>query len=157
MLRKRYTAQEQRRKVVRALHAISEFKAERFDRAMDTFIELDINPAKVVALYPANVAGRLSVPPDEWVPLFGGPAPPKPESKPASVDEKQAEEGQELRRPPSPKGSIRASISGLRTGLESIVSSPTKARDDDAASVIGRPKGAPKGTFCVPPGHHERF
>ncbi|TFY59088.1 hypothetical protein EVJ58_g6005 [Rhodofomes roseus] len=127
---------EQRRKVVRALHAVSEFKAERFDRAMDTFIELDINPAKVAALYPPNIAGRLSLSQEEWIPLFGGPAPPKPESKPPSVDEKQdGAEGQEQQRPPSPKGSIRASISGLRTGLENIVS-PTRSRDDDTASVI---------------------
>ena len=130
---------------MRALHAVSEFKAERFDRAMDTFIELDINPAKVVALYPPSIAGRLSVPQDEWIPLFGGPAPPKPASKPTSVDDKQGDEGQEQQpRPPSPKGSIRASISGLKTGLESIVS-PTKSRDDDTASVIGRPKAPPKG------------
>ena len=142
--------QEQRRKVVRALHAVSEFKAERFDRAMDTFIELDINPAKILALYPPNIAGRLSVPQDEWVPLFGGPASAKPENKSPSVDEKHGDaEGQEQQRPPSPKGSIRASISGLRSGLESMVSSPTKSRDDDTASVIGRPRGPPKGTLSA--------
>ncbi|KZT73130.1 hypothetical protein DAEQUDRAFT_722252 [Daedalea quercina L-15889] len=139
---------EQRWKVVRALHAVSEFKAERFDRAMDTFINLDINPAKVLALYPPNIAGRLSVPREEWVPLFGGPVPARLESKTPSVDEKHDEtEVQEQQRPPSPRGSIRASISGLRTGLESIVSSPAKSRDDDTASVIGRPRGPPKDAF----------
>ncbi|KAH9928648.1 vacuolar sorting protein 39 domain 1-domain-containing protein [Fomitopsis serialis] len=138
---------EQRRKVVRALNAVAEFKAERFDRAMDTFIELDINPAKVVALYPPSIAGRLSVPQEEWIPLFGGPVPPKPESKTPSIEQNQdGVEGQEQQRPPSPKGSIRASISGFRTGLENIVS-PTRSRDDDTVSVIGRPKGPPKDAF----------
>lgn len=113
---------------------------------MDTFIELDVNPAKAVALYPSNIAGRLSIPQDEWIPLFGGPAPAKPDSTPtpASIDEKPGQEEQDQPRPPSPKGSIRASISGLRTGLDSIISS-TKPRDDDTASVIGRPRGPPKG------------
>ncbi|EDR08609.1 uncharacterized protein LACBIDRAFT_235177, partial [Laccaria bicolor S238N-H82] len=46
---------------------------------IDTFIELDFNPAKVVALYPDAVAGRLSVPQDGWIPLYGGPAPIDPD------------------------------------------------------------------------------
>jgi Vam6/Vps39-like protein vacuolar protein sorting-associated protein 39 len=50
------------------------FQSGNFDAAIDTFIELDINPAKVVALYPESVAGRLSIPPDGWIPLYGGPA-----------------------------------------------------------------------------------
>lgn len=40
---------------------------------MDQFIELNINPAKVVALYDENVSGRLHVERSEWVQLFGGP------------------------------------------------------------------------------------
>ena len=47
---------------------------------MDTFIELDLNPAKVVALYPEIVAGRLAVPSERWIPLFGGPEPARVDS-----------------------------------------------------------------------------
>ncbi|KAA1467551.1 hypothetical protein DENSPDRAFT_832639 [Dentipellis sp. KUC8613] len=61
--------------LVRTLRAVHEFKIGNFDVAIDTFTELNINPAKVVALYPENIAGRLSVPQERWVPLFGGPAP----------------------------------------------------------------------------------
>jgi len=49
------------------------FRASKFDAAIDEFIELDFNPAKVVALYPESVAGRLSVPQDGWIALYGGP------------------------------------------------------------------------------------
>lgn len=37
-------------------------------------MELNTNPAKVVALFPESVAGRLSRPRSEWISLFGGPA-----------------------------------------------------------------------------------
>ncbi|KAF9468180.1 vacuolar sorting protein 39 domain 1-domain-containing protein [Collybia nuda] len=58
---------------IRALNAVSEFCHSEFDSAIDTFIELDLNPAKVVALYPDSVAGRLSVSHEKWIPLYGGP------------------------------------------------------------------------------------
>ncbi|KAJ6577458.1 hypothetical protein B0H19DRAFT_1120042 [Mycena capillaripes] len=66
---------EQRSTRIRGLNAVSQFRASQFDTAIDTLIALDVNPAKVVALYPEAVAGRLSVPQDSWIPLFGGPAP----------------------------------------------------------------------------------
>lgn len=35
---------------------------------------LDVTPAKVVALFPADqISGRLHVPQEEWVEVFGGP------------------------------------------------------------------------------------
>ncbi|KAJ7180691.1 vacuolar sorting protein 39 domain 2-domain-containing protein [Mycena filopes] len=67
---------EQRVTQIRGLNAVSQFRASQFDTAIDTLIALDVNPAKVVALYPEAVAGRLSVPQDAWIPLFGGPAQP---------------------------------------------------------------------------------
>ncbi|KAJ7650763.1 hypothetical protein FB45DRAFT_25587 [Roridomyces roridus] len=63
---------EQRVTKIRGLNAVAQFRASQFDTALDTFIALDINPAKVVALYPEAVAGRLSVPQEAWIPLFGG-------------------------------------------------------------------------------------
>ena len=55
------SAVQDQRTRIRALDA-AQFRAAKFDAALDTFIELDFNPAKVVALYPESVAGRLSVP-----------------------------------------------------------------------------------------------
>jgi len=54
---------------------VSQFRAAKFDEAIDTFIDLDFNPAKVVALYPESVASRLSVPQESWITLYGGPTP----------------------------------------------------------------------------------
>lgn len=57
---------------IRALHAVSQFKEAKFDEALSTFINLDINPAKVIALYPESISGRLAVPPERWISLYGG-------------------------------------------------------------------------------------
>ncbi|KIJ12775.1 hypothetical protein PAXINDRAFT_181469 [Paxillus involutus ATCC 200175] len=62
-----------KRTLILALNAVSHFRAGRYDAAIDTFLDLDINPAKVIALYPERVAGRLAVRPEQWVSLFEGP------------------------------------------------------------------------------------
>ncbi|KIK62434.1 hypothetical protein GYMLUDRAFT_41874 [Collybiopsis luxurians FD-317 M1] len=64
---------DDRRIQIRALNAVVEFQAGRFDEAINTFAELNINPAKVVALYPEPISGRLSVPPEKWIELYAGP------------------------------------------------------------------------------------
>ncbi|EAU85277.2 rab guanyl-nucleotide exchange factor [Coprinopsis cinerea okayama7 len=71
---------DQRRTRIRALNAVAQFRAGKFDEAIDTFIALDFNPAKVVALYPEAVSGRLAVPQERWIPLYGGPVPVEPSS-----------------------------------------------------------------------------
>ena len=48
------------------------FAQGEYDTAINVFINLDINPAKVVALYPEEIAGRLSVPQSGWIELHGG-------------------------------------------------------------------------------------
>ena len=110
---------------------------------MDAFIELDINPAKVVALYPEKVSGRLHVPPERWIPLFGGP---EPKARPEELEDKVRESGSQERRhslvrTPSPSGSLR-SIKPFRKGtLDSILPSSMSAsliKDDDRASLRGR-------------------
>jgi len=62
-----------KRKVkIQALHAVALFAQGEYDAAINIFINLDINPAKVVALYPEEIAGRLSVPQSGWIELHGG-------------------------------------------------------------------------------------
>lgn len=41
------------------------------EQAINIFLELDVNPAKVVSLYPIEVAGRLAQPQEKWIELFG--------------------------------------------------------------------------------------
>jgi hypothetical protein len=67
--------QDRRQIQIRTLHAVSLFAESQFDDAINTFIELDINPAKVVALYPESIAGRLSIPRKKWFELHGGKPP----------------------------------------------------------------------------------
>ena len=147
--------QERKQKQIRALQAVDNFRNAKYDDAINAFIELDINPAKVVALYPESISGRLSVHQDEWIPLFGGPKPQKTEPPPISPDTSttdvaaQADEqeggAKSVESPPraaTPQGSIRNVL--LKTGLESLVAT---AKDDDAASIrsVRRP---PKPGQC---------
>ncbi|KAF8626612.1 hypothetical protein AX17_006530 [Amanita inopinata Kibby_2008] len=80
---------DQRRKQLRILNAVSQFKSSNYDAAIDTFTELDLNPAKVVALYPESIAGRLAISAEKWIPLFGGPA---PAPAPATLETRPQEE-----------------------------------------------------------------
>ena len=115
---------------------------------MNAFLELNINPAKIVALYPESVSGRLSVPDDGWIHLFGGPAPleegtvDKPgDSEPGDL--KTSESGSEQQesgqppRPPSPQGSIRGL---LRTGLDSVRTVAKKEDELETASIKAKRK-----------------
>ncbi|EPQ27516.1 uncharacterized protein PFL1_05054 [Pseudozyma flocculosa PF-1] len=63
----------ERRALVQGLYGVYLFSQNRFDEAVEIFTELEMNPAKVLALYPPNVAGDLSRSRDEWLPIFGGP------------------------------------------------------------------------------------
>ncbi|KZT19797.1 hypothetical protein NEOLEDRAFT_1245628 [Neolentinus lepideus HHB14362 ss-1] len=136
---------------IRALHAVSQFRAGIYDEAINTFISLEVNPAKVVALYPENVAGRLSVPADEWIPLFGGPRKVQDstssqsdlakdkdtDSDNASTHNKSPGEGLPDRTA-TPVGSIREK---LKTSLDAFM--PSGSKDPETASISSvrrRPK-----------------
>jgi hypothetical protein len=64
--------QSKRRQTVLTLHAVSLFKRKAYDKAIDSFIDLDSNPAKVASLYPPRISGRLFHHPDAREELFGG-------------------------------------------------------------------------------------
>jgi hypothetical protein len=54
---------------------VATFAQGEYDTAINTFINSDINPAKIVALYPEEIAGRLAVPESGWIELHGGSKP----------------------------------------------------------------------------------
>ncbi|PWN93947.1 hypothetical protein FA10DRAFT_248415 [Acaromyces ingoldii] len=62
----------ERRALIVGLYAVSLFVAGKFDEAIEVFIELEANPAKVVALYPSEISGSLAREQDQWFELFGG-------------------------------------------------------------------------------------
>lgn len=135
--------QDERRTRIQAVNAVSQFRAGQYDDAINVFLELDLNPAKVVALYPERVAGRLAVPQTEWIQLFGGPAAPapKPEDATSTKSNDTSKEGSKeklIERSPSPAGSIRLRT---KTAFGSLLPSLTK--DDDAVSISGRKRTKP--------------
>ncbi|TFK62037.1 hypothetical protein BDN72DRAFT_933557 [Pluteus cervinus] len=141
---------DQRTTKVRALLAVSQFKELKFKLAFKTFGELDLNPAKVVALYGENIAGRLSVPQENWVALFGGPVPPSDDS--SSTKSKSSEKEKEKvghARPATElldglatAGSIR---DRLKTGFGALI--PAGGKEDDTSSIVGKPRGGPQSDF----------
>lgn len=146
--------QDERRTQIRALNAVAQFREGKYDDAINTFLELDLNPAKVVALYPKRVAGRLSVPQNEWIPLFGGPANPiaRTEDATSTGSSDASKEGSKeklLERSPSPTGSLRLRS---KTMFGSLL--PSSLKDDDVASLSGRKRPKqPKGDLHFGYGH----
>ncbi|KAH9926823.1 hypothetical protein B0H21DRAFT_138019 [Amylocystis lapponica] len=141
------TDKDSRVRRVRALHAVSQFRVAHFDDAINTFLDLDINPAKVVALYPESLAGRLSVPQDEWIHLFGGTAKPPPASPPGEdVKGERQDASTSAGTPPRAPSPIRAVP---RTVLDNVITATTN--DDDSASIApsvsGRARGKRKDNF----------
>ncbi|KAK0531875.1 Vacuolar morphogenesis protein 6 [Tilletia horrida] len=57
---------------VQSLHGLSLYANAEYDKAIETFIELDTNPAKVLALFPDYISGPLARPRDQWLRVFGG-------------------------------------------------------------------------------------
>jgi hypothetical protein len=112
-----------------------------FDDAISTFIELDLNPAKVVALYPETIAGRLAVPKSGWITLFGGPAAAE-DSASTSSAESAKDTHERLEKPVT---ELPASLSGTLRGKPKTGLLPSRLKDDDAVSISDKPKAASHG------------
>jgi len=125
---------------------------------MKTFTELEINPAKVIALYPESISGRLATSPDRWIELFGGSPPPSPLAEITSETESSSSPAtgstptSAVVRPPSPKGSIagtlRATLVDLVPGL------PSQDQDHEKPGASNTGTGARekvKGQFSLQP------
>ncbi|TDL20794.1 hypothetical protein BD410DRAFT_750406 [Rickenella mellea] len=147
----------ERQEKVRALHAVSQFKQGDYDSAINTFLALDINPAKVVALFPETVSGRLYIPRDRWISLYGGPDPPSPQpptsSATATADAPPpAGESGEVQpggsepashvqeRLVSPVGSMRGR---LMNTIDAIMPLGGKEKEDDTKSISDKHKERP--------------
>lgn len=60
-----------RKAYIETLYAVSLFLSERFDEAIEHFIELDTNPARVIVLYPTYISGPLARERCDWMRVFG--------------------------------------------------------------------------------------
>lgn len=92
------------------------------------------------------MSGRLSVPEEEWIHLFGGPVPevkvdtsPKEDSGESKVPEGEPEQTDPTQpaRPPSPEGSVRGL---LKSGLDSILPSAKKEEEVETVSMKAKRK-----------------
>ncbi|KAJ4480006.1 hypothetical protein J3R30DRAFT_3467312 [Lentinula aciculospora] len=137
-----------RRVQIRALNAISEFQAGHFDNAIDTFTELNVNPAKVVALYPESISGRLSISPEKWIELYGGPKWKDVVESPVGDKEVDHMENEAIKKADHERSmtatsemldnlglSGAGSIRGRFKGLGALMGNASTQKDDDTASL----------------------
>lgn len=117
-----------RQSKIRGLNAVAKFKQGNYDSAIDDFLSLEINPAKVVALFPESISGRLHVAPDNWTQLYGGP-PPKTKEETVADGSTSAQTSRSPRRTPSPSSSVPRAKNVLSAIKQSA------GKDDDAASI----------------------
>jgi len=143
------SSKDKRTSLTKALDAVSQFHAGQFDRALDLFVKLNINPAKVISLYPESISGRLSVPRDQWIQMFGGPASKTPREAISSSSSSSSEHGGDLEEP-VPLGQTVAStgkVGKTKNPLGRIRTSGFK--DSDTASVTSKKEKPRKGPDIV--------
>ncbi|PFH51068.1 hypothetical protein AMATHDRAFT_143451 [Amanita thiersii Skay4041] len=139
---------EQKRQEIRVLNAVAQFRASKYDTAIDIFTELDVNPAKVVALYPESVAGRLSVSAHRWIPLFGGPEPlplPPPQAQDedsSSVSSSHKEDKGKSAPQVETGADAAADTRSLVDRLPGLSSAKMRLLQSDTASIISQRRGS---------------
>ncbi|VDB94289.1 unnamed protein product [Peniophora sp. CBMAI 1063] len=140
---------EQRMTLVKSLEAVARFQAGERASALATFMELNINPARVVALFPESVAGRLSRPRSEWIPLFGGPTPKaaakaSPDAPASNAEEKGGEGDTDESAAEEAAKSILPSASGLMNRFKGPLEAIRPvAKDPETASIASSTKRVP--------------
>jgi len=108
------------------LHALHLYNSHRYSLSIDAFIRLDLSPAKVVALFPETISGKLFVGENGKEELFGG-------RKRIDIErekEKQSESGISER---EEEVETNASSSPMRKG-HSVFGS-VKEEEDDRMSI----------------------
>lgn len=129
--------------LAKALDAVSQFRSGEFDRALDSFVTLNINPAKVISLYPESISGRLFVPRDQWIPMFGGPTP-KAVREDVSSSSSSSQYSDDVEEP-APSGQTVSSTVAKPSKLKSplYATRPFGFKDSETASTTSK-KGKPR-------------
>lgn len=138
---------DRRTSLAMALDAVSQFRSAEFDRALDSFVKLNINPAKVISLYPESISGRLSVPREHWIQMFGGPTPNATRGDGSPSSSSSSEHGGDVEEP-GPSGqtviSNAAKVNKSKSSLDATLSSGLK--DPETSSIISKKGKQRKGT-----------
>ena len=142
---------DRRTGLTKALDAVSQFRAGEFDRALDLFVELNVNPAKVISLYPESISGRLSVPREQWIQMFGGPTPKAPREAISSSSSSSSEHGGDTEEPALSGQTVAftGKVGKLKTPHDGI--RPSGLKDSDTASITSKKLKPRKGPYIVFP------
>ena len=136
---------DRRTSLAKALDAVSQFRSGEFDRALDSFVKLNINPAKVISLYPEPISGRLSVPRERWIQMFGGPTPKATRGDVSSSSSSSSEHGGDVEEP-GPSGQTVTS-NAAKVGKSKNPTRSSSLRDPETASIISKKGKQRKGPF----------
>ncbi|KAF8486196.1 hypothetical protein DFH94DRAFT_623079 [Russula ochroleuca] len=136
---------DRRTSLTKALDAVSQFRTGEFDPALDLFVTLNINPAKVISLYPQSISGRLSVPHEQWIQMFGGPTPKAPREA-TSSSSSSSEHGGDIEEPAlsGQTVALAGKVGKLKTPHDGI---PPGLKDSDTASITSKKVKPRKDTF----------
>lgn len=130
---------QERRVYIESLYAVSLFSKGQYSEAINHFLELDTNPARVIALYPAFISGPLAKERSQWLEMFGA------KKKKAKRSESSAtDQGNDT----SDTMSIRSGKSFAATGLN-IPREQSRLRGlwgRRPQSIVGEPDGFTPGT-----------
>ncbi|GAA5922564.1 hypothetical protein JCM1841_006202 [Sporobolomyces salmonicolor] len=117
------------------IHSLHLFKSCRYPLAIDAFISLNISPARVVALYPVPISGKLFLEPSAHEEIFDG----RPRDKVVAAIVDQEAMGREEK---EQKRAARDDVETSRAGTPSSPakrgkgpSAATAADNDDAMSI----------------------
>jgi hypothetical protein len=135
---------DRRTSLAKALDAVSQFRSGEYDGALDSFVKLNINPAKVISLYPESISGRLSVPRGQWIQMLGGPTPKTTREDVSSPSSSSSEHGGDVEEPVS-SGHVVASTIAKVSKLKNPpdVVRPSGVKDPETASLMSK-KGKPR-------------
>jgi Vam6/Vps39-like protein vacuolar protein sorting-associated protein 39 len=140
---------DKRTSLTKALDAVSRFRAGEFDRALELFVKLNINPAKVISLYPESISGRLSVPRDQWIQMFGGPTPKAAREATSSSSSSSSELDGDVEEPAGQTVGSTGKIGKAKNPLEEIRASGFKDSDTASITSIGKKEKPRKGPDIV--------
>ncbi|KAH8929300.1 hypothetical protein BT69DRAFT_1236094 [Atractiella rhizophila] len=118
-----------------ALPITSSAISKAYEAAIELFIKLDTNPAKVVALFPQAISGKLNVEEERWESLFGG----------RSVDEVRAAkvtveglEAETMKRDDSTSSSQEGSKRSNKSSVDDVL--PDKAAVPEKGESSSKPE-----------------
>ncbi|GAA5946072.1 hypothetical protein JCM3775_007212 [Rhodotorula graminis] len=122
------------------LHSLHLFDTHRYSLAIDAFISLDLNPARVVALYPRAISGKLCLEQHAREEIFGGRSRDAIAAAAQAREEREREEEgrrvAERERDAQVGGSPSASSPARRGKGPVAATAAAAAVDDDDASSI---------------------